>query len=182
MISQPGDLEKGMITPREFDFGGQWDLVQNLPRTGETDSWRAQTKACEHQDPGERSSDPQTTAPDFPVSVQASPAEGWVMVACCRAGDTECSSVCMDPFEGGRHYLHDLHDSLVSNNMSNNREGTQPCPPTENWIKYLLSMALPIRTRPTFPHSQSLPSGSFHKPLILIPQRADRMKSTITEN
>ena len=27
----------------------------------------------------------------------------------------------------------------------NNKEGTQPCPPTENWIKYLLSMALPIK-------------------------------------
>ena len=42
-------------------------------------------------------------------------------------------------------------------------------------------MALPIRTRPSFPHSQSLPSVSFHKPLILIHQRADRMKTTITK-
>ena len=33
----------------------------------------------------------------------------------------------------------------------NNREGTQPYPSTENWIKDLLSMALPIRTRPSFP-------------------------------
>ena len=33
-----------------------------------------------------------------------------------------------------------------------------------------------------FPQSQSLPSGSFHKPLILIHQRTDRMKTTITEN
>ena len=38
------------------------------------------------------------------------------------------------------------------------------------------------RTRPSFPHSQSLPSGSFHKPFILINQRADRMKTTIREN
>ena len=30
--------------------------------------------------------------------------------------------------------------------------------------------------------SQSLPSGSFHKPLILLHQRAERMKTTITEN
>ena len=29
---------------------------------------------------------------------------------------------------------------------------------------------------------QSLPSGSFHKPLFLLCQRADRMKTTITEN
>ena len=31
-------------------------------------------------------------------------------------------------------------------------------------------MALPIRTRPSFPHNQSFPSIRFHKPLILIPQ------------
>ena len=35
----------------------------------------------------------------------------------------------------------------------NNREGTQLHPSIENWIKDLLSMALPIRTRPRFPHS-----------------------------
>ena len=63
-----------------------------------------------------------------------------------------------------------------------NKEGTQPRPSTENWIKDLLSMALPIRTRPSFPHSQSLPSGSFHKPVILLQQMTDRMKTTITEN
>ena len=65
---------------------------------------------------------------------------------------------------------------------SNNTEGTQHHPSTENWIKDLLSMALPIRTRPSFPLSQSLPSGSFHKPLILTHQREDRLKTTITEN
>ena len=43
-------------------------------------------------------------------------------------------------------------------------------------------MSLPIRTRPNFPLSQSLPSGSFHKPLILLHQRADKLKTTITEN
>ena len=39
-----------------------------------------------------------------------------------------------------------------------------------------------IRTRSGFPHSQYLPSGSFHKPLILICHKADRMKTTITKN
>ena len=52
-----------------------------------------------------------------------------------------------------------------------NREGTLLQPLTENWIKDLLSMAPPIRTRPSFPHNQSLPSGSFHKLLILIHQK-----------
>ena len=36
---------------------------QNLHRTGETDSWRAQTKPRAHQDPRERSSDPTRDCP-----------------------------------------------------------------------------------------------------------------------
>ena len=62
------------------------------------------------------------------------------------------------------------------------REGAQLHPSTENWIKDLLSMAPHIRIRASFPYSQSLPSGSFHKPLILLHQRADRLKTTITED
>ena len=38
-------------------------------------------------------------------------------------------------------------------------------------------MALPIRKRHSFPLSQSLPSGSFHKPLILLHHRAARLKN-----
>ena len=64
----------------------------------------------------------------------------------------------------------------------NKREGTQLHLSTENWIKNVLSMAPPIRTRPSFPLSQSFPSGSFHKPLILLHQRADRRETTVTEN
>ena len=66
--------------------------------------------------------------------------------------------------------------------QGNRREGTQLHPLTENWIKDLLSMILPIRTTPCFLFSQSLQSGSFHKPLILIYQKAERLKTTITEN
>jgi len=32
--------------------------AMKLHRTGNADSWRAQTEPCVHQDPGERSSDP----------------------------------------------------------------------------------------------------------------------------
>ena len=35
-------------------------------------------------------------------------------VACCRVRGTECGSACMGHFEGGHHYLHYLHHSLVS--------------------------------------------------------------------
>ena len=63
-----------------------------------------------------------------------------------------------------------------------NRRELNPLASTENWIKDLLSMALPIRTRPSFPLSQSLSSESFHKPLVLLLLRADRLKTIITEN
>ena len=53
----------------------------------------------------------------------------------------------------------------------NYRDRTQPHPSAENWIKDIMSMAFPTKARPSFPDSQSLPSGSFHKPLILIHQR-----------
>ena len=56
--------------------------------------------------------------------------------------------------------------------------GNRVYPLAENWTKDLLSMAPPIRTRPSFPHSQSIPSESFHKRLILVHQRADRKKKT----
>ena len=29
-ITQPGDLAKGLRTPRDFDFGGKWDLIAEL--------------------------------------------------------------------------------------------------------------------------------------------------------
>jgi len=38
------------------------------------------------------------------------------------------------------------------------------------------------QSKTQFPHSQYLPSGSFHKPPILIHQSPDRMKTNQTEN
>ena len=64
----------------------------------------------------------------------------------------------------------------------NYREGRQLHTSTENGNNDFLSMAPPTRARHSLPHSQSLPSGSFHKPLNLIQQMAERMKTTVTEN
>ena len=155
-------------------------MITELTQDWETDSWMAQTKLYVHQDPGERSSDPHKrltqTCPGVSRGIWQ---RHGLVVASCRIRGTECGSVCTGPSEGGYHYLYYLHHSLA---WVNNREGTQPHPLTQNWIKDLLSMALPIRTRPNFPVSQILPSGSFHKPLILLHHRADRLKTTITEN
>ena len=59
--SQPGDLAKGLGLPREPDFGVQWNLLAGLSQDKGKQglhSWRAQTKSCVCQDPGERSSGP----------------------------------------------------------------------------------------------------------------------------
>ena len=77
----------------------------------DTDSWRAQTKPCAHQDPGERSSDRQETDPDLPVSAQGSPAEAWAGGGLLQGQGTECSSACMGPFEGGPQYLNSVQFS-----------------------------------------------------------------------
>ena len=52
--------------------------------------------------------------------------------------------------------------------------GAQHHPSGENWIKDLLSVALPTRARPSFSPQPVPPSGSLHKPLILIHQKADK--------
>ena len=54
------------------------------------------------------------------------------------------------------------------------RVRAQPHPSADNWIKALLSKALLTRARPSFSHHHFLPSGSLHKPLSLLHQRADR--------
>ena len=100
---------------------------------------------CAHQDPGERSSDPTRDwarlAHEYPEVSGGGMGQRW------PAAGSGALSACMGPFEGGRGYLHYLHHVV----WSNNREGTQTHPSTENWIKDLLSMAPPIRTRPSFP-------------------------------
>ena len=88
----------------------------------------------------------------------------------------------ISPLGGGHHYPYHrtsasntgIADSRdwVTSGQTTNREGAQPHPSAENWIKELLNMALPTRGRPSFPNSLSLPSGSLCKPLIH--QRADR--------
>ena len=62
----------------------------------------------------------------------------------------------------------------VASGQTTSRKGMQPHPSAENWIKALLSKALPTRARPSFSHHQSLPSGNLHKPLSQLHQRADR--------
>ena len=51
-----------------------------------------------------------------------------------------------------------------------------------DWTELNWAWPHPSEQDPVSSLSQSLPSGSFYKPLILLHQRADRMKTTITES
>ena len=59
-------------------------------------------------------------------------------------------------------------------------QGGNSAPPINRKLEKEL-LGPPIRARPRFHHSQSLPSGSFQKLFILIHQRANRVKTKITE-
>ena len=158
-----------------LEASGIW--LQNFHRTGEADSWRAHTKPCAHRDPGERIS---VHAGVWARLARACPgASGGlrVIAACCRQGPWVRHA--RRAFWSGCRYLR-YHAAVWP--RPNSREGALPQPSTENWIKDLLSVAPPIRIEPSFPHCQSLPSERVHKSLIFIHPRADRMKTTITEN
>ena len=119
------------------------------------------------------------------MSVQEFLAEVWINSGLLQSQgywlqqswEPQCAGV--SPFEGGHHYCHYPYQSLA---LTTGYEETQPHQSADNWIKNLLCIAMPTRARPSFPPNQSLTSGSFHKPLILMNQRADRMKTTITAN
>ena len=65
---------------------------------------------------------------------------------------------------------------------SEKQQGGNTAPPIkENWMKDLLNMVLPIRTRPSFPPQDSVSHQEVSISLILH-QKADRMKATVTEN
>ena len=57
---QPRDPAKGLRTPREYDFEGQWDLITEFPQDWGNRLLEGTNKTCAHQDPGERNSDPTT--------------------------------------------------------------------------------------------------------------------------
>ena len=124
----------------------------------------AQTEPCVNQDPGERSSDPTRDwcrpAHECPGVSGRGMGQWWPAVG-LGALSTEVHAWDL---------LTEVTIIFITSTIVwpqvNNRDGTQLYPSTENWIKDLLGMP-PIRRRPSFPLSQSLPSGSLHKPLIL---------------
>ena len=77
-IFQPEDLVKGLRTPKDFDLGGQWDLITELPQDWGNRLLEGTNKTCSHHDPEGGEVSPKETEPDLPMSVQESLMEVWV--------------------------------------------------------------------------------------------------------
>ena len=118
--------------------------------------------------------DPTETETELCVSVSCGGmGKQWPVTG---AGGTECSSVGMGPFEGGRHYHCYLHQSLAPGKQ----QGGNTAPPSNRKLDYRFTEHGPAHQNKTlFPLSQSLQSGSFCN---LLQKREDRLKTTITEN
>ena len=110
---------------------------------------------------------PQETEPDLSGSVGGSPVEAWVSSGAPQRqrhwqqqswevpiGKWDLLEVRLTYHRAWR-----LQGWIISG-QTTNREGVQPHPPADNWIKVWLSPTLPTRTRPSFPHRQSLSSAS----------------------
>lgn len=98
------------------------------------------------------------------------------MVASCRAGGTGAEVRAWALLEEVAVVLI-ASTSLAS---SNTREGTAP--PINGKLDEKFTEHGPNHQNKTQFPPVSLPSGNFHKLLILTHQRADKMKTTVTEN
>ena len=108
---------------------------------------------CVHQDQGEGAATPQEPTLDVPASVQESPVEVWAGGGLLQG--LGAPTVVVRAWDLLREVTVTFITSTMVWPQVNNRKGTQSHPSTENLIKDLLSMALPIKTRPSFPLRQS---------------------------
>ena len=157
-ILQLGDLAKGLRTPREFDFAGQWDLIRELPQKWGNRHFEGTNKTLCALGPRRKGQWPhKRVSQTCPwVSRSLGWRHGWRWPA-ARLGRW-VQQWGTGPFEGGHHYLHYFHHSLVSGQT----RGKEQSPAhQQNWIKDLLSMALPIRTRPSLPPQSVSPIRNF---------------------
>ena len=98
---------KGMKAPRKFDFGRQWDLITELPRTWGNKLLEGTNKTLFTTRPRRKELWPHKWLSQTFLWVSKSP---WqrrgLTVACCRVRGTEYNSLGISPFEGGCHYHH----------------------------------------------------------------------------
>ena len=170
---QLGALTKGRGIPTEFTLKASGIWLQDFRRTGGTrdSSLGGHKQNLVHIKTQRKGAvTPQVTEPKPPARFGRPPVEAWV-----RRGSPQWWGYWQ--WQSGKVPLRSNGDPYrlegwVFSGQKTTTEGGQPYPSADNWIKVLLSKALPTRARPSFSHHQSLPSGSLHKTLSLLHQRA----------
>ena len=131
----------------EWEHPGNW--LQNLHKFGETDYWRAQTKPFAHQDSGERSSDPTR---DWPRLAHECPGvSGRGVGQWWPAAELGALSVAVHAWDLLKAVTIIFITSIIVWPQVNSREGIQPHPPIENWIKDSLTWPYPSEQDPVSP-------------------------------
>ena len=104
-----------LLPSREFDFGGQWDLITALTQDQGNRLLEGTNKALCTPAARRKEQCPHRRLSQTCLQVSRSL---WQRcgstVACCRIRGTEYNSACTSPFEGGCHYLHYPYHSLAS--------------------------------------------------------------------
>ena len=72
VVNKPENLAKGLRTPREFDFGGQWELITELTQAWGKSFGRHKQNLVHTRTEEKEAVTPQETDSDLPVSVQES--------------------------------------------------------------------------------------------------------------
>ena len=156
---------KGTGNPQEtwpWRPAGFDDRTSTRLRETETSLYKGTNKTCVHQDSQKGAVPPLETEPDLPANVVGSPVEAWLPKGWGHWRQESWKvSFGVSPL-GGHLYPYHRASRLHGCITSGQQVGGKPLPLAGNWIKASLSTALPIRGRPSFPHSQSFPSGNLH--------------------
>ena len=162
-----GIWPKDLRIPREFDIEAQWDLITELLQDWGNRFLESTNKTlCA---PGETRKEQWPHKKLSQTVLLVSTSLHWrhqSTVAFHGDMGREYNSRSISPLEGGHHYpYHNLATCQTT--------GREHSPTHQQKIGLdLLIMALNIKERLRFSHSQSFPSGNFHKPLVFIHQRA----------
>ena len=148
----------------EFGFEGQWDLITEFPQDRVTDSWKTQTKPCGHQDPGERRSVP---TGDWAIlacecSGISSRGVGWQWLALASGA---LNTTVLGAMASRHVFLKEVGITTITPTIvwpqAKLQGGNTATPISRILDQDLMSLAPPIRARPCFPHSLSLPVEPF---------------------
>ena len=175
-------MAKGLRIPKEFDFGGQWDLITELKQDwgnrvleGTNKTFCAPGARRKEQCPQKRLSQ---------TCLWVCKSLWWGVGWQWPAAGSKALNTAMHTQAILKEIIITFITPTIVWPQAKNREGTQPHPLTENWINDLLSILMPspIRIRP---HSCTIcltHQEASISPLTLSIRRGDRLETTITKN